>query len=200
MSRDAERIIDLYDRNAEFWDEERTRKLLERAWLDKFLALLPAGGSIFDIGCGAAEPIARYIIEAGYVLTGADASPRMIDMCRRRFPNHRWFVADMRTLSLNRRFDGLLAWDSFFHLTPDDQRRMFPIFLAHAASRAALLFTSGPAHGEAVGTYRGEPLYHGSLDEAEYRMLLDNNGFEVVTHAAEDPRCGDHTVWLARLR
>jgi hypothetical protein len=26
-----------------------------------------------------------------------------------------------------------------------------------------LMFTSGPAYGEAIGTYRGEPLYHGSL-------------------------------------
>jgi hypothetical protein len=62
------------------------------------------------------------------------------------------------------------------------------------------LFTSGPAHGEAIGSYRGEPLYHGSLDEAEYRMLLDDHGFDVVTHVAEDPGCGGHTVWLARLR
>jgi SAM-dependent methyltransferase len=161
---------------------------------------LPVGGAILDIGCGSAEPIARYIIEAGYVLTGADSSPRMVGLCKARFPSHSWLVADMRNLSLDKRFDGLLAWDSFFHLTPDDQRKMFPVFLAHAAPRAALLFTSGPGHGEAIGTYRGEPLYHGSLDAAEYRMLIDRHGFEVVAHAAEDARCGGHTVWLARLK
>jgi hypothetical protein len=33
----------------------------------------------------------------------------------------------MRTLSLGRQFDGLLARDSFFHLRHDDQRLMFPI-------------------------------------------------------------------------
>ena len=200
MSRDAESIVDLYDRHAEVWDQERSRKLLEQAWLDRFLSVLPVGGSILDIGCGTAEPIARYIIEAGYVLTGTDSSPGMVDICKGRFPSHGWLVADMRTLSLGRRFDGLLAWDSLFHLSPDDQRRMFPVFRAHAAARAALLFTSGPAHGEAIGSYRGEPLYHGSLDEAEYRMLLDTHGFDVVTHLVEDPQCGGHTVWLARLR
>jgi SAM-dependent methyltransferase len=200
MSRDAESIIDLYDRHAEVWGQERSRTLLEQAWLDRFLSVLPVGGSILDIGCGTAEPIARYIIEAGYVLTGTDSSPRMVDICKNRFPRHTWLVADMRTLSLSRRFDGLLAWDSFFHLSPEDQRKMFPVFRAHAAARAALLFTSGPAHGEAIGTYRGEPLYHGSLDEAEYRMLLDDHGFDVVTHVVQDPGCGGHTVWLARLR
>ena len=50
----------------------------------------------------------------------------------------------MRKLALQRKFSGILAWDSFFHLCHDDQRRMFPVFRAHAAPKAALMFTSGP--------------------------------------------------------
>ena len=105
----------------------------------------------------------------------------------------------MRTLALDQPFDGLIAWDSFFHLSHAHQRRMFPIFRRHAAPGAALLFTSGPAHGEAIGSYRGEPLYHASLSEAEYRALLAANGFAVVRQVAEDADCGGHTVWLAQL-
>jgi SAM-dependent methyltransferase len=199
MTSDAERLVDLYDRHAAVWDQDRSKSLFEKPWLDRFLALLPAGGSILDIGCGSAEPIARYLIAAGYDVTGADSSPAMTALCKRRFPNHRWVVADMRSLSLDRRFDGILAWDSFFHLTCDDQRGMFAVFLAHAAPGAALMFTSGPRHGEAIGSYRGEPLYHASLDEADYRALLDQCGFEVVSYVAEDPACCGHTIWLARL-
>ncbi|EXI77463.1 MAG: hypothetical protein AW10_03817 [Candidatus Accumulibacter appositus] len=55
-------------------------------------------------------------------------------------------------------FLALVAWDSFFHLSHDDQRRMFPSFARHAAPGALLLFTSGPAHGESIGSSRGEPL------------------------------------------
>ena len=77
---------------------------------------------------------------------------------------------------------------------------MFSVFAAHAASGAALLFISGPSHGEAIGVYRGEPLYHASLAEAEYRSLLLRNGFDAVSHAKEDPECGGRTLWLARLR
>ena len=101
----------------------------------------------------------------------------MIDVCRRHFPKQEWIVADMRKLALRRQFSGILAWDSFFHLCHDDQRQMFPIFRKHAAPDAALMFTSGPAHGEAVGSFGGEPLYHASLDPAEYRSLLDRTGF-----------------------
>jgi len=62
---------------------------------------------------------------------------------------------------------------------------------------AALLFTAGPAAGEAIGDLFGDLLYHDSLDPAEYRDLLAANGFEVVRYTPEDPDCGGHTVWLA---
>lgn len=137
--------------------------------------------------------MARYLVERGCDPTGVDAAPEMIAMCESHLPRQTWLVADMRSLFLGRIFDGILAWDSFLHLCHDDQRRMFPVFRAHAAPGAALLFTSGPAHGAAIGAFRGEPLYHASLDGAEYRALLHENGFAVVAPAVGDPSCGGHT-------
>ena len=199
-SEEAARIIDLYQRKAQDWIESRARSsLFEKPWLDRFRALLPSAGPILDLGCGSAEPMAAYLIELGHLVVGVDSSPAMIDACRKRFPEQEWIVADMRHLALQRRFSGILAWDSFFHLCHDDQRRMFPLFRAHALPNAALMFTSGPADGEAIGRFGGEPLYHASLDPAEYRSLLDRNGFRVVAHVVEDPDCGGHTIWLAQL-
>lgn len=200
MTSHADQIIDLYRRHAAAWAQARGTRLFERAWLDRFLSLTPAGGRVLDIGCGSGEPIARYLIEQGRQLTGVDSSPQMLSLCSKLFANNRWEQADMRTLSLSRAFDGLLAWDSFFHLDHDDQRRMFPIFRNHAAPGAALMFTSGPSHGEAIGELFGEPLYHASLSGGEYRALLAENGFEVVAQVDEDPSCGRHTIWLARRK
>ncbi len=200
MASEAERIVGLYQRHANDWDRERGRCLIEKPWLDRFLALIPQNASILDIGCGSAEPIARYLIERGCHVTGIDSSSALIDICKGRFPDQDWIVSDMRMLSLDRRFDGILAWYSFFHLCPNDQRKMFPIFGSHAGTKAALMFTSGPSHGEAIGTYKGEPLYHGSLDGTEYCSLLDQNGFDVVSHVVEDPACGNATIWLSQMR
>jgi predicted TPR repeat methyltransferase len=194
----ADRVVEIYQRHAGDWSRDRGDRLLEKAWLDRFLALLPREPTVLDIGCGTGVPIARYLIEQRCRLTGVDASSAMITMAADRFPEHGWLVADMRSLDLNRKFDAIIAWDSFFHLAAADQRRMFPIFKHHAAPGATLMFTSGPSAGERIGRYRGEPLYHASLDTAAYRMLLDDNGFDVVTHIVEDPACGEHTVWLAR--
>lgn len=199
MHRSSSRIIDLYERHAADYDTDRGRGLWERGWLERFRASMQPQATVLDIGCGMGEPIARYFIEHGHPVTGVDSAPSLIRLCEARFPDQKWIVADMRHLDLGGEFGGILAWDSFFHLTAEDQRAMFPVFRKHAAPGAALMFTSGPAHGEAIGSYHGEPLYHASLDADEYAALLSAQGFEILAHVAEDATCGGHTVWLARL-
>jgi trans-aconitate methyltransferase len=203
-SEGADRIVDLYRRHARAWAAARgsleADRPMEASWLDRFLGLLPPRPAVLDIGCGSGEPIGCYLAERGCVLTGIDSAPEMIDLCQVRLSTQTWRVADMRSLSLGRVFEGVLAWDSFFHLCPDDQRQMFAIFQAHAAPRAALMFTAGPDGGVAMGMLESEPLYHASLNRAEYGALLAQSGFDVVAHAVEDPTCGRHTIWLAQLR
>jgi SAM-dependent methyltransferase len=195
MCRD--RVVDLYDRHALTYDRDRSRSLRERGWLDRFLTHVRPGGTILDVGCGMGEPIARHLIDRDFRVVGVDASPRMIDLCRTRFPDAEWLVADMRELDMQRHFDGILAWDSLFHLSTNDQRGMFRRLAGHAEPAAPLMFTSGTAEGESVGIYCDEPLYHASLAPTEYRRLLATSGFTVREFATEDPDCGGHTVWLA---
>ncbi len=195
----AQKIIQIYQKYGRDWTELRGDYLYEKAWLDRFLALLPsADANVLDLGCGSGQPIAAYLIENGCQVTGGDRSEVMLEMARESFPEQTWINADMRHFRFDQQFDGILAWDSFFHLTPDDQREMFAQFSAHAKHGAALMFTSGPSHGEAIGEMFGEPLYHASLDAEEYRALLAQYGFDVVKMVAEDAECTGHTVWLAK--
>jgi SAM-dependent methyltransferase len=200
MVMTAESIVNLYRRHAAAWAAARGTELRERAWIDRFAALLDAGATVLDIGCGSGEPIAAYLVGRGYPVVGVDSSPEMIALFRANVPDQAAEVADMRSLGPAGRFGGLIAWDSFFHLDHAEQRLMFPVFRDCALAGAPLMFTSGPAFGEAIGTLDGEPLYHASLGPDEYRLLLGENGFGVVAHVIEDPDCGERTVWLARRR
>ena len=126
------------ERHAHAWDSERGGDLImEKTWMERFVALLRPGASILDIGCGSGQPIARHLIEHGFHLAGIDSSPTVISLCGERYPDQEWLVADMRTLSLNRKFQGIIAWDSFFHLTPDQQRgfRMSQVVIDASAER-----------------------------------------------------------------
>ena len=200
MKPPAEAITDLYSRRAREFDADRTKTLFERAWLDAFLAHVPQGGSVLDLGCGSGEPIARYLIEQGRQVVGVDVSPDLIDLCRARFPGQEWITADMRGLNLGRRFDGLIAWHSLIHLPPEAQPATLAVFARHLRPGGALLFTSGSEHGETIGEWRGEPLYHGSLSPDAYRKGLDEAGLDVCRHVMNDQNCGGATVWLARRR
>lgn len=186
--------LDVYQRYGAAWAKLRNNRLVERAWIDRFCGLIPDGGSIIDIGCGSGLPIAGELIKRGFVVTGVDGAPTMIWLFKHNLPGVAVHSADMRELALGRRFQGLLAWDSFFHLSPDDQRGMFLRFQAHAEPSAALMFSSGNAEGEAIGRLEGDRLYHGSLDPDKYRSLLDVAGFTVLAHVVEDPDCGSRTI------
>ena len=122
-------------------------------------------------------PIAGELIRRGFDVTGVDITPTMLSLFNKNLPGVETHLQDMRELAISRRFSGLLAWDSFFHLSPHDQRGMFSRFQEHAAPGAPLMFTSGYSEGEAIGELEGDPLYHGSLGPEEYRSLLDAAGF-----------------------
>ena len=78
MPSDPDNIVPLYQRHAQAYDRLRGRGLFEKSWLDAFAALLPKAGSVLDIGCGMGEPIARYLIERGFDVSGIDSSPALI--------------------------------------------------------------------------------------------------------------------------
>jgi len=190
----------VYEAVARDFDRDRSKSLMEKFYLDQVLTRLAGDASVLDLGCGSAEPIAKFFIDNGCRVTGVDAAAAMIALCQNRYPDQTWIEGDMRGLDLGRRFDAVIAWDSFFHLTADDQRAMFPVFAQHAAPSAPLLFTSGPRAGVAMGEIYGHALHHASLDTEEYEQLLAAHGFEVLLHRIEDPDCGKHTVWLARRK
>jgi len=194
VGRASDEIICLYERTASAWMEARGAQAAERSWMDRLTAGRVPNAAILDIGCGHGLPLAAELVRRGFRVTGVDAAPSLIAAARANVPGAEFQVADMRRLALGRRFDALLAWHSFFHLAADDQRAMFPIFAAHAAPGARLMFTSGAEAGEAIGEWQGEPLHHASLSPDEYRDLLGANGFEVESFSGPGQEA---TVWTA---
>jgi SAM-dependent methyltransferase len=196
----AEATRDVYERQAARFDAERSRRLTEKAWLDRFLEGLPEGARILDLGCGTGEPIAAYVAGRGFRVTGVDVAAAMLAIARQRSPQSDWRQADMRSLALPERFHGILGWDSFFHLTPEAQRATLPRLARHLLPGGVLLLTVGPAAGTATGRVGDEPVYHASLDPADYAARLGSLGLRVTHFVAEDPACGGRTVLLARQR
>lgn len=197
MSTGPDDILHTYQQVGEAWDRQRPQTLHERAWLERFWAAAP-GNRVLDLGCGAGRPIATWFVAHGARVTGVDGAQTMCEQLASNVPTARAIHADMRTLDLSERFDAILAWNSFFHLSRGAQREMFAIFAAHCAPNAVLMFTSGPKSGEEIGAVDGRAVYHASLDPADYRSLFETHGFSEMAFVVEDPDCDFQTIWMAR--
>ena len=137
-----------------------------------FAARMPENAVVLDLGCGAGEPIAGWLVQSGFRVIGIDAAAPMLEIARRRYPDGDWRQADMRSLDLPERFHGIIGWNSFFHLRPDEQRATLRRLAAHLLPRGALMLTVGPQAGEVTGTVAGEPVYHSSLRPRSTSRIL----------------------------
>ncbi|MCX7114845.1 MAG: methyltransferase domain-containing protein [Gammaproteobacteria bacterium] len=197
--RNKTKVYQVYDEIFEWIDSHRNKELkMEKFYLNFIQKYTQPEANILDVGCGTGEPIARFLLEKGYKLTGVDASKKMIEVCKKRFPDGKWLLADMRTLDLQEQFDAVIAWHSFFHLPHDDQRVTLKLLATFVSQKGLLIFTTGPEYGEVWSDNGGHDLYHASLSSEEYEQILTDNDFKVLTHKIRDPECGDATVWVAQ--
>ena len=195
---DPDDTRDIYERQAAQYDAARSRALFEAKWLARFTASLPPGGRVLDLGCGTGEPIARWFIAEGFQVTGVDFAQAMLAIARTRWPDGDWRQADMRALDLPDRFDGIIAWDSFFHLRPEEQTDCIARVAQHLVPGGAFLTTVGPHAGAISGTVGPEAIYHASLSPAGYAQCLEEDGLRMTGFMAKDPETQDHSVLMAR--
>ena len=191
-------IAAFYERNSAKFDSSRRKSFSERAWLDRFLQPLPKGGRVLDLGCGAGEPVSRHLIDRGFMVSGVDISPKMVGLCRTRFPRHRWINADMRRVAMDGFYDGVLAWDSLFHLRGDEQAAVIVRIGAWLAPGGRVLFNTTPVKGTEMESFQGEPLYRPSLEPHQYREAFVRAELAEIDYRPEDPACGGRSIWYLR--
>jgi hypothetical protein len=101
--------------------DELDRKPFDR-WLLERLADLADGGPVADVGCGPGQ-VTAHLALAGADATGFDLAPGMVAEARRRFPELRFEVADLRALSAPPGGGGwsvITAWYALVHLAASE--------------------------------------------------------------------------------
>ena len=197
MTVDPDDIHAVYERQAGACDVHRSRALFEVRWLARFTASLKPGDHVLDLGCGTGDPIARWFKAEGFTVTGVDFFEAVLAIVRTRWPNGDWRQADMRDFELNQSFDGIIAWNSFFHLTADEQKDCIARVARHL--RRGVMLTVGLSAGEAHGKVGEEMVFYASLSPVGYVDCLEENGLILIGFMAKDPETQSYTVLMARM-
>ena len=168
-----------YNIIAEEWAMSRNQSFVSRLIVE-FADSLPTSAKILEVGCGNGF-LTRYLLERGFTVTGIDTSNEMIRLARRRNLQRTTLeTIDFFEYMTQEKFDGILAWDCFFHFPRIKQREIYSRVSDLLKSGGYLLFTHGDCDDEHYAEMMGENFYYSCLPKDEVMRLLKHAGLEVI--------------------
>lgn len=186
----TQQTIDFYDSNASAF-VAGTLDADMSAQLARFLAHVPAGGSVLDWGCGSGRD-AKAMADAGYTVCATDASDAL---CTRARQLTGLPVRHERFLELDavNTFDGIWACSSLLHLLPDELPHAFE--LACRALKPDGVFYVSFKYGTYAGMRSGR--WFTDLDGPALESLLPCGLALIDMWTSADVRPGRHDErWL----
>lgn len=196
---------DRYNLIANSFEEERS-SMIGLDFLQEFLHFLnsrcvfSSSTSILDIGCGTGLPLTKQLASSGATVTGIDVSAEMILKARKNVPEAAYIEGDVLTTKFKESFDGILAWDSLFHIPFDKQEQAVRKIAGLLKPKGVFLFTAGGKAGEFVSCMFETEFYYSSLSPERYASILSEENCLVILNEIDDPRSNGHRVICCRKR
>ncbi|HVM33793.1 MAG TPA: bifunctional GNAT family N-acetyltransferase/class I SAM-dependent methyltransferase [Actinomycetota bacterium] len=185
-----------YDVIAEDYVSHPANRDASRRGRERFVARLPTGARVADIGCGPGRDLVL-LRDAGLEVVGIDLSPAM---ARRAARSGAPVVAgDMRRLpAADAAFDGVWASASILHIPAHGAPRVVEGF-RRALRPGGVLFASVKlGRGEAWAVRDRHPRFFTYYTDDSLDALLEESGFGIEEEWREDDALG-REPWLNRI-
>ena len=188
-----------YDLIADQWSRERSvSQFRERPYVDRFLELIAPGSHILDLGCGMGIPIARYLIDCGYRVTGVDSSPAMLRLARTNCPEAEFVAGDMTSVELCDPYQGIVAWDSIFHIPKVQHGALFRRMHGWLNPGAPVLLSLGGSEDEFTAPMFDVDFFYSAHAPDASVALMRKAGFDILVAEIDDPSSRGHMAILCR--
>lgn len=204
----AEQLNSLaYDFLAPTFEEDYFRRPHTREAFEEWLAQIPGGASVLDVGCGHGQPVIDRLLEAGLEVCGIDLSQAMLARARLAYPQARFIHGTLQDLPAAEEFSAACSFSALLYLDPIDLS--FALLRLYQALRAGGLlfvysyFDHAEWVGEPVDSGMGAPMWAWDYDLAAAQAALNAHGFFEVTHsyhfAPPGQRAGPFALVARRL-
>jgi cyclopropane fatty-acyl-phospholipid synthase-like methyltransferase len=191
MDRRKAMVRDSWDAIADAWGAERRARgqdARERHFLDRFVARMPTGARVLDLGCGSGAPILSALVDRGFAVVGVDLSSVQVAQARARCP-----TADVREADLAEvdfapaSFHGVVSYDAIWHVPREEHARLLARIASWLVPDGSALLTMGAADGgELYRQLHGAPLFYAAFTEEIALALVRAAGLDVVAHDVRD--------------
>ena len=169
-----------YNEICDSWHNFRKSTKINNCIID-FAKLLKKESKILDVGCGTGYPIAHYLTEHGFKVTGLDISEKMIKKAKElNLKNANFYVADVLTYNSSELYDAVIAFDSLWHIKKEKQREIYKKLSSLLKENGYLIFTHGNINGEKEGTMFDVNFYYSALETSLVHRLLIENNFIII--------------------
>ncbi|HBB88035.1 MAG TPA: class I SAM-dependent methyltransferase [Blastocatellia bacterium] len=206
-----------YDQIAQQWHSHiRGKAYIDRLlrYVDLALEGLQSGARVLDLGCGTGQPVARYLVEKGFRVTGVDQSEKMLEIAKQEVPEAEFIHSDMINVQLAPGFGAAIAWDSIFHVERKHHSGIFQRVANALEPGGRLLLSVGGSDAastaeEFAATYDaaaegftsemfGHTFFYSGYQPRVTRGLLEAAGFEIEVWEVDDPSSRGHIAVIAK--
>jgi ubiquinone/menaquinone biosynthesis C-methylase UbiE len=190
--------ITTYDKIAKKYSDKYFNDSSDNPWLDRFASYLPPKARILDAGSGSGNLVA-YLLGKGFDVTGIDLSEKMIGEAKRRVPEGKFLLMDIRRIKFpDNSFDGLLSAYSLVYIhsseVPQTLREFYRVI--RRGGYLLLIVQSGkPNRIVDEPLLKGAKLFLNFFDKLKLRTLTEMTGFTLVS--MEDSRSPDYQDTLS---
>ena len=176
---------------------------LRLPWLGRLRDLVPSGGRVLDLGCGAGVPVARDLARDHRVV-GVDVSGVQLGRAQRLVPHAAYVQADIATVAFRHGvFDAVVCLYALIHVPVDDHRAVLARIASWLRPGGVLMIITGHTATDSVERdwlgVPGATMCWSHADWATYRRWLDELGYVLVHDEFVTEGDGGHHLAVARV-
>lgn len=166
--------------------------------LRAFVAALPRGARVLDLGCGNGLPATGELSKA-YDVVGVDISPEQIARARTNVPTATFLCADARSLDFPAAsFDAIAALYLVDNVPSDDYGALFSKFSEWLVPGGRILLSAEPGNDQGrIYNWLGVPMFINTVAIEDVVAQLEAASFVVEPVETESQREGGRDIEFA---